>query len=212
MPRGHSGELLERMTALAAAAKRAAVAERTEKVCGKCRTVLPLDQFGSNRSQSDGLDGYCRVCRRAQLRDRDARRKAAAMDAAAQETRTASERQRRRELLEEAERRRMRAVEAARYVLDEERWEAFLVRCAAISGLVISRFPEPDPAVELRTAAVAVRWRLGCDESTAYRIAVLIEPGKLGNGYVEDRVQRAAMMSANQLAALARKAKSARAR
>ena len=38
------------------------------KTCSKCREVLPRDTFGRHRSKRDGLDHYCRPCRREQGR------------------------------------------------------------------------------------------------------------------------------------------------
>lgn len=35
------------------------------KTCTKCGATKPLDEFGKNSSKRDGLDYYCRECRRA---------------------------------------------------------------------------------------------------------------------------------------------------
>lgn len=35
------------------------------KVCHKCKTEKPLTEFGCNKNNPDGLDHYCRDCRRA---------------------------------------------------------------------------------------------------------------------------------------------------
>lgn len=37
----------------------------TTKICSKCRQDLPLDHFGKNRSEADGLQRWCRACRKA---------------------------------------------------------------------------------------------------------------------------------------------------
>ena len=37
---------------------------RTEKWCPHCKTTRPVDVFGPNASQADGLCSWCRECRR----------------------------------------------------------------------------------------------------------------------------------------------------
>ena len=34
------------------------------KKCSECDKTLPLTEFGINRQAKDGLDYYCRVCKR----------------------------------------------------------------------------------------------------------------------------------------------------
>ena len=39
------------------------ILRRTEKKCGKCRKVSPLDMFNKDASRTDGKDAYCKTCR-----------------------------------------------------------------------------------------------------------------------------------------------------
>ena len=38
--------------------------ESKTKVCRHCKLHLPLEEFTKNRAEKDGLDGYCRACRK----------------------------------------------------------------------------------------------------------------------------------------------------
>ena len=40
-----------------------------EKRCGRCRKVLPVDQFVKNASRVDGLASYCKPCNREYSRE-----------------------------------------------------------------------------------------------------------------------------------------------
>lgn len=42
---------------------------RAEKFCPSCKQILPVAEFGKNRSAYDGLTGYCRVCHRRVTRE-----------------------------------------------------------------------------------------------------------------------------------------------
>lgn len=35
-----------------------------EKVCAKCHILLPISEYGNNRSRKDGLQYYCKKCKR----------------------------------------------------------------------------------------------------------------------------------------------------
>lgn len=53
-----------------------------KKMCGKCGETWPLSAFHRNRRNLDGLDGWCKPCRRPyNARAAAARRKAAALKA-----------------------------------------------------------------------------------------------------------------------------------
>jgi hypothetical protein len=39
------------------------------KICTKCGTGKPLDQFGPHRGRRDGLNSWCRACANGQSRD-----------------------------------------------------------------------------------------------------------------------------------------------
>lgn len=41
----------------------------THKKCWKCQRSLPLSHFGNDRSQKDGLCGYCKDCRSQMAKD-----------------------------------------------------------------------------------------------------------------------------------------------
>jgi len=51
-----------------------------EKWCCRCQSWHPVADFGPNRANRDGLDGFCRGCRRA-YRQQFARRKREAVAA-----------------------------------------------------------------------------------------------------------------------------------
>ncbi len=42
---------------------------RTEKYCPQCKSDLPVEDFGNNRSSYDGLTAYCRPCHTRQGRE-----------------------------------------------------------------------------------------------------------------------------------------------
>jgi len=42
----------------------------TTKRCPRCKRDLPRTEFGEQQSRKDGLDSYCRECRRAYQRER----------------------------------------------------------------------------------------------------------------------------------------------
>ncbi len=44
------------------------------KRCSQCRESLPLDAFHAHKTQSDGLNTYCKACRKAQNRETHLRR------------------------------------------------------------------------------------------------------------------------------------------
>lgn len=161
------------MTELAAAAKKAAIAERTAsgaKPCARCHEVLSLACYGSNSSAPDGHDAYCRGCRSQWQRERYQRRKAAVLTAGAEATRQAQQ-----------------AAEAARLAQEEAGrldWEV-------------------NRTAELRCAAYVVAYRLGCGPVTALRIAVQIEPQRSRGHRPLDRVEVAVWMSRADLEQLA---------
>lgn len=39
------------------------------KTCGRCKQTKPLDEFGANKRNPDGLNRYCKECAREQLRE-----------------------------------------------------------------------------------------------------------------------------------------------
>ena len=43
------------------------------KYCPRCKRELPIDLFGSDASTSDGLQTYCKVCKRQSLREHRAK-------------------------------------------------------------------------------------------------------------------------------------------
>ena len=49
-------------------AERKALAEQGQKPCSGCDEVKPVDEFGKNKSTSDGLQDYCRTCSYARTR------------------------------------------------------------------------------------------------------------------------------------------------
>lgn len=36
------------------------------KICNKCRQTKPKEEFGNDKTQRDGKDGYCKVCKKEQ--------------------------------------------------------------------------------------------------------------------------------------------------
>ena len=38
------------------------------KTCGKCHNDLPLSEYYKNKSQSDGLQRFCKACQKKQVR------------------------------------------------------------------------------------------------------------------------------------------------
>ena len=43
-------------------AERGPETEEDMKWCGSCKTVQPIENFAKNKSQSDGMQGFCRSC------------------------------------------------------------------------------------------------------------------------------------------------------
>ena len=39
-------------------------ADASKRVCGKCRKLMNICEFGRNSSAADGIDRYCRECRK----------------------------------------------------------------------------------------------------------------------------------------------------
>ena len=39
----------------------------TDKCCSKCKDVKPISEFGKDKNKKDGLDYWCKVCRRARF-------------------------------------------------------------------------------------------------------------------------------------------------
>ena len=57
------------------ALRAAGVPPPPEKRCQRCGETKPADAFGRNRATGDGLDFYCRPCRRAYVNARNAARR-----------------------------------------------------------------------------------------------------------------------------------------
>ena len=38
--------------------------EKGTKVCSKCKRELPIEMFGKRKSESDGLQYYCKECKK----------------------------------------------------------------------------------------------------------------------------------------------------
>ena len=46
-----------------------------EKFCNKCKVIKPAAEYGSNRGTNDGLQRYCKICRRKDTNERYQRKK-----------------------------------------------------------------------------------------------------------------------------------------
>ena len=54
-----------------------AAASRTEKPCNKCSQVLPLSEYGKNKSCADGHEGTCKKCKKERIKRSKARKQQA---------------------------------------------------------------------------------------------------------------------------------------